>query len=199
MAYAKSADTKQKLLSTTSKLLRSQGYGATGIAQVLEESGVPKGSLYHHFPEGKNELAAEAVDFSNKFIAEQLELLVAASSDCASAFEAFCDFYSQSLISTGFAKGCPIATITLEVATDVPEIRKRCDEGFEMIIDIFRRELVAEGADSGEVESLITLAMSAVEGALVLCRAKQDVQPLLSIRNSIAAQIRSAVERGANG
>ena len=203
MGYAKSEDTKRKLLSTTSKLLRTHGYAATGVSQVLKESGVPKGSLYHHFPGGKVELAAEAVNFSNSFIAERLELLVAASPDAASAFEAFCDFYSQSLIDTNFEKGCPIATITLEVATDVPAIRRRCDEGFERILDIFRRELVAEGADPRHAADVVTMALSAVEGALILCRAKQDIQPIMSIRDSVAQQIRnatadSAIEDGTN-
>ena len=198
MGYAKSEDTKRKLLSTTSRLLRSQGYAATGISQVLAESGVPKGSLYHHFPDGKSELATAAVDFSNSFIADQLEALVAASADAASAFEAFCDFYSQSLIQTNFEKGCPIATITLEAASEVPAIQQRCDEGFEMIENIFRRELVAEGAGPTRAASLVTLALSAVEGALILCRAKQDVQPLTSVRNSIADQIRSAVTSNAH-
>ena len=164
---------------------------------------MPKGSLYHHFPGGKVELAAEAVNFSNSFIAERLELLVAVSPDAASAFEAFCDFYSQSLIDTNFEKGCPIATITLEVATDVPAIRRRCDEGFERILDIFRRELVAEGADPRHAADVVTMALSAVEGALILCRAKQGIQPIMSIRDSVAQQIRnatadSAIEDGTN-
>ena len=203
MGYAKSEDTKRKLLSTTSRLLWSQGYAATGISQVLAESGVPKGSLYHHFPDGKSELATAAVDFSNSFIADQLEALVAASADAASAFEAFCDFYSQSLIQTNFEKGCPIATITLEAASEVPAIQQRCDEGFEMIENIFRRELVAEGADPRYAADVVTMALSAVEGALILCRAKQGIQPIMSIRDSVAQQIRnatadSAIEDGTN-
>ena len=191
MGYTKSEETKEKLVSATSKLLRTRGYGATGISQILQESGVPKGSLYHHFPDGKTELAAEAVSFSNQFIAERIELLISHSSDAASAFEAFCNFYGDSLQSTDFQKGCPIATITLEVASSVPDIQHRCEEGFAMITDIFERELISEGAEPDKAKSLTMLALSAIEGALVLCRANRSTQPLLSIKKSIAEQMRS--------
>lgn len=193
MGYAKSLETKQKLISTTSKLLRTQGYAATGVKQILEESGVPKGSLYHHFPNGKTELAAEAVMFSNRFLTGQLEKLLAESGNVVSAFEAFCNYYIFSLIGTDYQKGCPIATITLEAAASVEPIQQACDQGYEMMCAVFEDRLVLEGVARQTAKTLVVLAVSAVEGALILCRAHHNTQPLASVRDTMAQQMRQAI------
>ncbi len=199
MGYAKSIETRQKLVKTASKLIRTQGYAATGIQQILKESGVPKGSLYHHFPAGKSELAAEAVNYSNQFIEGRLKQLVEVAGGSVPAFQAFCDYYIASLETTDFQKGCPIATITLEAAATVDLIQGACQDGFEMIERIFVQQLVSEGVATDEAKGQAMMAVTAVEGALILCRARRDSTPLKVVRERIAQDMRDAIARGNNG
>ncbi len=191
MAYAKSEETRQRLVKTTSKLLRTQGYASTGVSQILRESGVPKGSLYHHFPEGKTELAAAAIKYSNDFIRARLQEMVSVTDHPADTMELFCNFYVQSLRKTDFQKGCPISTITLEAAASVDSIQVECADGFEMIVDLFVEQMTARGVAAGTARSLATVVTAAGEGALILCRAQRSTRPLEIVRDSMSAQIRS--------
>lgn len=191
MAYAKSEETRQKLVKTTSKLLRTQGYASTGVSQILRESGVPKGSLYHHFPEGKTELAAAAVKYSNDFIRERLQEMVSVTDDPADTVAHFCNFYVHSLHKTDYHKGCPISTITLEAAASVDAIQVECAEGFNMIVDLFVEQMTLRGVATSTAKSLATVVTAAVEGALILCRAQRSTRPLEIVRDSMSAQIRS--------
>ncbi|MEM7335318.1 MAG: TetR/AcrR family transcriptional regulator [Chloroflexota bacterium] len=199
MGYAKSIETRQKLVKTASKLIRTQGYAATGIQQILQESGVPKGSLYYHFPAGKSELAAEAVRYSNQFTEGRLKKLIEMAGGSVPAFQAFCDYYIASLETTDFQKGCPIATITLEAAATVDLIQAACEDGFAMIERVFIEQLVSEGVLPKEAQGQAMMAVTAVEGALILCRARRNSEPLKVVRGRIAQDMRDAIARGNNG
>ncbi len=61
-----------RAITAAVKLFRMQGYTATGLSQILEESGAPKGSFYFHFPRGKTQLAEEAID---QYIAARISVL----------------------------------------------------------------------------------------------------------------------------
>lgn len=54
--------TRDRLVQAATRLFRQRGYDGTGLTEILTEAGVPKGSLYHHFPEGKADLACAAAD-----------------------------------------------------------------------------------------------------------------------------------------
>ena len=80
--------TRARMLDTMANLLRSQGYAATGLKEVLVQSGAPKGSLYFHFPDGKEQLAAEAVRLSGERVAAAIERMVVALDDPAEVVRA---------------------------------------------------------------------------------------------------------------
>ncbi len=194
MAYAKSEETRQKLVKTTSKLIRTQGYTATGISQIIAESGVPKGSLYHHFPAGKSELAAAAVRHSNDYIRNRLRELVSVTDHPAQTIEAFCNYYIDALQKTDFHHGCPIATITLEVAASEDSIQTECAAGFELIIALFHRQLMEHGMAADSAESQSILITAAIEGALIVCRAMRSTKSLEVVRDRLSAQVRRSLD-----
>lgn len=189
MSYAKSEETKQRLVRAMARLLRVQGYHATGISQILEQSGVPKGSLYHHYPDGKAELAAAAVDMSNGRIMAYLNDLVAAVENPIKTVEVFCHYYAQQLNESGFTKGCPIATVTLETAATIDPIQASCKQAFAEMTELFSALLESHGVDSETAKELGIVTICSIEGALILCRANRDTRPLELVRDNVIRQL----------
>src|SRR5262245_19469977 len=107
-------DTRRRMIVTTSKLLQKQGFHGTGLNQILEEADAPKGSMYFHFPGGKNQLAAEAIGASGAFIERLLRSHEADSA--VLTLDSYLAGLGEWLQRTEFREGCPIATTALEVA-----------------------------------------------------------------------------------
>ena len=189
MSYEKSEETRRKLTQAMSHLLRVQGFYATPIQQVIKESGIPKGSLYYHFPKGKVELAADAVEKSADAIVELMEGINRQAKDPMEFVQIFCDFYIEELGRDDFTLGCPIATITLEAAATNDVIQKVCAKSFARFADICIAALERHGVDRERAADMATLSLSSIEGALMLCKAQRSTRPLELVRTNLLRQI----------
>src|SRR6187431_1329538 len=119
---SKKTDTRERVLRTAAKLFRTQGYHATGLNQVLAEGEAPKGSLYFHFPGGKEQLAVESLQLSGSEFRAHLRQI-------GSLDEAL-ELLGQRLIESDFKDGCPIATVALDAAGESELIREACDQAY---------------------------------------------------------------------
>lgn len=185
-------DSRARFVETTAALLRRQGYHATGLAQVVEESGAPKGSLYFHFPGGKEELAKAALERSAEVLLTKLAATVAAAKGPAAAVRAVTSALADELEASRFQDGCPVATVALEAAAQVPALQAVCSAAYARWQSLIEGYLGSTGMPIGRARPLASLVLAAVEGALLLSRAHADTTPLRTVGDELGRLIEQA-------
>src|SRR6185503_8934161 len=110
-ATDKGERTRQKLVDATATLLRRQGYHATGLSEIVAESGAPRGSLYFYFPDGKDQLAVAALDQSGEEWRVRIEAAIAGAGDVGAAIDAIVTLLADDLEASGWEHGCPVAAV----------------------------------------------------------------------------------------
>jgi TetR/AcrR family transcriptional repressor of lmrAB and yxaGH operons len=169
------------VLRTAAALFQAQGYHATGLNQVLAEGSAPKGSLYFHFPGGKEQLAAEALTLAGGELCQLIRATLDGAGDPGSAVEAIVEHLAQSLISSDYTAGCPVATVALDAASGSEPIRAACDHAYRSWTDVVAEYLGAHGLDAERSTSLAVFLIASIEGALLLARTRRDVAPLRAV------------------
>lgn len=172
-------------------LIRRRGVAAVSFADVLADSGAPRGSVYHHFPGGKSQLVEEAT----RSAAEHLGIAVARTldaSDTPGALRALADLWRRGLESGDYAVGCPIVAAALGTERAARDV---AGAAFGAWCDLISDKLVADGAERRRAQSVAVLVVGALEGALVLAQAQRTSAPLDAVVDELSALCRSAVER----
>lgn len=169
-------------MRATGKLLRCQGYGATGLNAIVAASGAPKGSLYFHFPGGKESLAVAAMTREAELLGDAIAALLRSSRDAAEAIANVIDALAAGLERSNFEHGCPLATVVLERATQSEGVRYAAAGGFNSWLEQIEQRLLAAGMTEAAAASKALVLLSAIEGALILARARRDVAPLTAVR-----------------
>jgi len=175
---------KEALVRTAMRLFRRQGYAGTGLQQILADSGAPKGSLYHYFPGGKEELGEAAVRLAAKLIGEMLVEHAARCNTPAAFVKAYCATMSKWMEESEFRSGCPIATAMLETAPHSPQLTRAGVEALEHWIDIIAPVFAAAGASKAEARRKAQTLIASMEGALLLGRMRQSSRPIMEIAAS---------------
>jgi TetR/AcrR family transcriptional regulator, lmrAB and yxaGH operons repressor len=182
--------TRARIIAATSELLEVQGYHATGLNQILQQSNAPKGSLYHHFPGGKEALAAEAVEVAGQAITNDLDALISQGTDLSTALTLMIAFFRERLQTSDFQKGCPVTTVTLEIAATSDPIQQACRATYRSWQTRIEQLLIASGWSATRAPAMALFTLSALEGALILCRAERSTRPL----EQVAEELRLLVE-----
>jgi TetR/AcrR family transcriptional repressor of lmrAB and yxaGH operons len=169
---------RQEILHTTSQLMETQGYHATGVNQILEASGAPKGSLYYYFPEGKDGLTEQVIQRTAERIESRIRLVMTEYDDPATAVAAFFVTLSGYVEAANYASGGPITTIALEVASTNERLNAACHAAYGRWQQAFADKLLAHGYSEESAHSLATLIISAIEGATILARSQKSIRPL---------------------
>ena len=150
------------------RLLRDQGYTATGRAQLLAESGVSNGSLYHHFPGGMEEVAEAALEASGRIVADALREALDAAPTAGEGVVRFLDF-AWGPVGASCA-GCPIAPTALEADVISPRLRDVAARSFDEQEALIARRLRADGWPKGAAAEAASATLALIEGALLLGR-----------------------------
>ena len=182
---------REKIIATTCALLESQGYHATGLNQIVKESGAAKGSLYHYFPSGKEEIASEAIRSVSLLTAGRVRRHLADVSGAAEAVETFVLEIARLVEESDFQAGGPLTTVALETATTSPRLNLACREAYSRLQAVFEEKLAGKGFSAPLSASLAVMIVAAVEGGIILSRTAHSGDPLRIVAAHLAGLIRS--------
>ena len=188
-----STDTKQRIVNSSATLFRRQGYTATGVKQIVADAEAPFSSLYHFFPGGKDQLAADVIRSSGQIFQELVEGVFDAAPDILTGVHDCFAGAGETLRQTSYADACPIATVALEVASSNEPLRKATAEVFESWIRSATERFLAAGIPEGTARELAIGMIAALEGAFVLSRAMRTTEPLDIAGAHAAAAVKAAL------
>ncbi len=162
------------------ELFRRKGFNGTGLKEVTAASGAPFGSLYHHFPGGKVELADAVIRTSGRAYLELFEAVYDAAPDRGTAISDFFDGAALVLEETGYVDACPIGTVALEVASTNDRLRRATDDVFTSWVHAVTSRLAADGVEPARAQELGVVLVAGIEGGFMLSRAAQSPEPMRS-------------------
>ncbi|MEV0535717.1 TetR/AcrR family transcriptional regulator [Kitasatospora sp. NPDC050463] len=181
----KGEETRARLIAGTRNLIEAQGYFGTGLNQIVAESGAPRGSLYFHFPEGKDQLVAAALVQAGQEVEELLRTPVGRDADATALVDRLVEVFAARLEESDYTKGCPVATVGLEVAGGNEVLRRVCAEVYGSWQRVLTERLVADGFGPAEAETASGQALALLEGAVLLARVRRDRRPLEDARHAV--------------
>jgi AcrR family transcriptional regulator len=187
------ATTKDRILDASSELFRRQGLTGTGIKQILAQADAPFGSLYHHFPGGKDHLAAETIKRAGAYYGQLVAEKIAEQPDVVSGIRAAFISAGEALQETGYADACPIETVALEVASTNEPLRLATAEVFESWVAALTAKLTRDGVEPTNARALAQTIISALEGAFVLARAARRTDALDACADAMASLVEAAL------
>lgn len=180
---------KEMILKTAARLFQRQGYHATGLNQIIQESGSPKGSLYYYFPGGKEELAVAAIQWTQAVIAEKIRRFLARYEQPVEAIQALIRATAQSVSDIESIIPCTVSLLSLEMSLQSEPIRIACGTTMEVWAALFSEKLQDTFGDE-EAKKLGPLIQTLIDGGLIRSLTRKDVRPLLQVADEIPLLLR---------
>jgi AcrR family transcriptional regulator len=176
------------MIVSAALLLREKGLTGTSFGDVIDHSGAPRGSIYHHFPNGKAQLVEEAMQYAGGYVAGYIE-----DADPIEALRSFERGWRKTLEGSDFRAGCPVVAVAVEAHGDAPQLATAAANAFESWQDAMTRLLVRDGVEPDRARRLAATTVAAIEGAVVICRAKRDMTPLEDVSAELEAMLKAAL------
>ena len=189
---SKGQQTQEKILSATLDLIERQGFHSTGLQQIIKASGAPKGSLYFHFPEGKDQIVSCALQQGSEFINAMINHAFALADTPSQSVRWLFDGLARRLLDSNYEKGCPVATTALEAGDAHPQVRDACAQAYDLWQDTITRGLCQKGIPEEQAIYEAPLILSLLEGALMMAKVRRSRQPLDQARDVLLARFPSA-------
>lgn len=174
---ARSRTTPERLVDAAARLFQQNGYAQTGIAEILASSGVPKGSLYHHFPGGKEDLALAAADRAGRSLVRLTDRVAAAGRPPAALIAEICAALADVFETSEGWRGCPV-TLTLLAGRPSDRFTKRARSIYDDWAGTIAVHLAEAGLSDDEAAKLARRSLVVLQGAWVLARAEESGAPL---------------------
>lgn len=183
--------TKTQIIETTSALLERQGYNATGLNQIVAESGAPKGSLYYYFPDGKEQIGAETLLWSGEHMAERIRAGLSQAEAAGEAVSLLAMSIADAIEDSKFQAGGPLTTVALETATSSERLNLACREAYSVMQSVFTEKFRDNGFEESRAVNLAGYVLAVFEGSILLCRVQHSGNPLRQAAAHLKSYIKS--------
>jgi AcrR family transcriptional regulator len=167
------SDARKKMIESATTLLAMRGLQGTAFSNVVERSGAPRGSIYHHFPDGKDQLVDAAIELAGERALGNLDALRGSPPKAVTG--AFIELWRAVLVRSGLRAGCAVLAVT--VAADSPDLLERAGSIFRAWRGRLAELFVDGGMEPAAAERLAMMLVAATEGAVVVSRAEQSLEP----------------------
>ena len=182
-ASNKRGDTRTKMLVSAAQVMRERGAAGVTIDEVLARSGAPRGSVYYHFPDGRNQILTEALRYSGDAITAMID--DAAGWGARALLREFVEFWVRQLSDSNFTAGCPVVAAAIGADDDDPKLSTDAGVILGRWCTALTRAFVNDGFDDAGAASLAVTSIAALEGAIVLCRSTRTADPLRQVGDQL--------------
>ncbi|HEX4883564.1 MAG TPA: TetR/AcrR family transcriptional regulator [Casimicrobiaceae bacterium] len=164
--------TRARLLAAAVTLLRRSGLSGAGINEIVRESGAPKGSVYHYFPQGKQQIATEALALHGSAVTAFIDAAMAGGRSGPRKVEALFRAFAKRAEEGGFDATCPAGTVCLDLDAGLEALRRPVADAFDCYVDAIARHV--DCGTPARTRSFASLLLTAIEGAYLRCRAERS-------------------------
>ena len=180
------APTRDRILKAAKHLFQQRGYFAVGTAEILEAADAPKGSMYHHFPDGKEQIAIEAVTAIRDDVLSLMQRYANEQRSVADSIRSLARGMSSWLKDSAWREGTMLATTTVGSVPDLPKLHAAIKDAF----DAWRTQIVSQLVDEGwarhSARAMAQFILSGIEGAMIVARIDQNERAVIDVANSLA-------------
>ncbi|WP_244975528.1 TetR/AcrR family transcriptional regulator [Mycobacterium kubicae] len=181
--------TRTKMLVSAAQVMRECGAAGVTIDAVLARSGAPRGSVYYHFPDGRNQILTEALRYAGDTITATIDAAV--DRGARALLREFVEFWENLLLDGGFTAGCPVVAAAIGSADDELSLANEAGIILGRWCTALTRAFVAEGFADQDAASLAVTSIAALEGAIVLCRSTHSIGPLREVGDQLEFLIKA--------
>ena len=175
------------MVRSAATLIRTHGVTATSFSEVLERSGAPRGSIYHHFPNGKEELAIDAIRWTEDWVLAYQRRCPGNSPE--EVLDWFVRLWREVVVGSKATEGCAIVGVAVDTRADDEELMAAVRDAFDSCIELLTDQYRAAGVPTERARSMAVTTVAGMEGAVILCRAERSVRPL----EAVAGELRRLV------
>lgn len=190
---ARRSDSRDRMIIAARRLFREHGYIGTALSDVITESAAPRGSMYFHFPGGKEELATEVTLAHCADAMAHINRVAGATETAAEFIPAYCARFRDEIVASGYREGCPVAPIVIESTPASVALSEVTRRGFADIIAALATRLEEKGVPRGQARSLATNIVTSVEGALIMSRLLRSPEPFDAAIATLTASAQAAI------
>jgi TetR/AcrR family transcriptional regulator, lmrAB and yxaGH operons repressor len=173
----KKSDSKDRMIAAARRLFREHGYLGTALSDVVTESAAPRGSIYFHFPGGKEELATEVTLLHAADRIAHINRAAAAATSAAQLIEVFMGRERDDLVASGYREGCAVAPVVIEATPASEQLSDAARRAFLDLIATLAARLTEKGLPHETAMQLATNVWTSVEGALIVSRVLRSPEP----------------------